>query len=124
MNDPAVFRDITGEPLVISKSLFTIKKTGKIKAAKRGREQYLLLLADALKSPDEIWTRIEWIASLQKSVVRRRYIAQFQINGELTPMLSVFEIGDDGWIGVTTFAAEHENYLECLRIGVNVYQRK
>lgn len=124
MNEPAVFRDITGEPLVISKSLFTIKKTGKIKAAKRGREQYLLLLADALKSPDEIWTRIEWIASLQKSVVRRRYIAQFQINGELTPMLSVFEIGDDGWIGVTTFAAEHENYLECLRIGVNVYQRK
>jgi len=29
MNDPAVFRDITGEPLVISKSLFTIKKQAK-----------------------------------------------------------------------------------------------
>lgn len=90
MNDPAVFRDITGEPLVISKSLFTIKKTGKIKVIKRWREQYLLLLTDALNSSDEIWTHIEWIASLQKSVVLRRYIAQFQIDEELTPMLSVF----------------------------------
>ncbi|WP_442899962.1 PBECR2 nuclease fold domain-containing protein [Gilliamella apicola] len=37
-----------------------------MKVIKRGREQYLLLLTDALNSPDEIWTHIEWIASLQK----------------------------------------------------------
>lgn len=124
LTNPVVFRDVTGEPLVISKSLFTVKKTGKTKVTKLGREKYLLLLADALKEPDEIWTRLEWIAALQKSVVRRRYIARYLIDGELKPMLSVFEVGDDGWIGVTAFAAERENYLESLRIGVNVYQRK
>jgi hypothetical protein len=33
----------------------------------------LLLLADALKAPDEVWVRLEWQYALSKAVVRRRY---------------------------------------------------
>ena len=33
---------------------------GRLKVTKRGREAYLLLLADTIKEPDEIWWRY-WV---------------------------------------------------------------
>ncbi|MDF7667920.1 PBECR2 nuclease fold domain-containing protein [Orbaceae bacterium ESL0727] len=123
LNNPAIFKDIAGEALVIGKQLFTVSKTGKLKVTKRGREQFLLLLADSLKQPDEIWARMEYFDHLEKSVVRRRYISRFMIDGEIKPMLAVFEVGDDGWLGVTTFAPDNPDYLEQLRVGIRVYKR-
>lgn len=123
LNNPAIFNDVVGEPLVIGKQLFTVSKTGELKVTKRGREQFLLLLADSIKQPDEIWTRMEYFDHLQKSVVRRRYISRFIIDGEVKPMLAVFEVGDDGWLGVTAFAPDSPEYLEQLRVGVRVYKR-
>lgn len=124
LTNPAIFRDVAGEALVIGKQLFTVSKTGELKAAKRGHEQFLLLLADSLKLPDEIWTRMEYFDHLQKSVVRRRYISRFMIDGEFKPMLAVFEVGDDGWLGVTTFAPDNPYYLEQLRVGIRVFKRQ
>lgn len=124
LTNPAIFKDVAGEALVIGKQLFTVNKTGELKVTKRGREQFLLLLADSLKLPDEIWTRMEYFDHLQKSVVRRRYISRFMIDGEIKPMLAVFEVGDDGWLGVTTFAPDTPDYLEQLRVGVRVFKRK
>ena len=124
LTKPAIFKDVAGDALVIGKQLFTVSKTGELKVTKRGREQFLLLLADSLKLPDEIWTRMEYFDHLQKSVVRRRYISRFMIDGELQPMLAVFEVGDDGWLGVTTFAPDTPEYLEQLRVGVRVFKRK
>lgn len=123
LTKPAIFKDIAGDALVIGKQLFTVSKTGELKVTKRGREQFLLLLADSLKLPDEIWTRMEYFDHLQKSVVRRRYISRFMIDGEVKPMLAVFEVGDDGWLGVTTFAPDNPDYLEQLRVGVRVFKR-
>lgn len=123
LNNPTIFKDVAGEALVIGKQLFTVSKTGELKVTKRGREQFLLLLADSLKLPDEIWTRMEYFDHLQKSVVRRRYISRFMIDGEIKPMLAVFEVGDDGWLGVTTFAPDTPEYLEQLRVGVRVFKR-
>ncbi len=123
LTNPALFKDVAGEALVIGKQLFTVSKTGELKVTKRGREQFLLLLADSLKLPDEIWTRMEYFDHLQKSVVRRRYISRFMIDGEVKPMLAVFEVGDDGWLGVTTFAPDNPEYLEQLRVGVRVFKR-
>lgn len=119
----AIFKDVAGDALVIGKQLFTVSKTSELKITKRGREQFLLLLADSLKQPDEIWTRMEYFDHLQKSVVRRRYISRFMIDGEVKPMLAVFEVGDDGWLGVTTFAPDNPDYLEQLRVGVRVFKR-
>jgi hypothetical protein len=56
-----------------------------------------------LLEPDEIWVRLEWLYALGKAVVRRRYIARFAVEGQEVPALAVFELGSDGWAGVTTF---------------------
>ena len=124
LTNPAIFRDVAGEALVIGKQLFTVSKTGELKVTKRGHEQFLLLLADSLKLPDEIWTRMEYFDHLQKSVVRRRYISRVRIDGEDKPMLAIFEVGDDGWLGVTTFAQDNPDYLEQLRVGIRVFKRQ
>jgi len=52
-----LFRDVTGEYLAIGESLF-IDRHGEYKALKRGRERHVLL-ADTIRSPDEIWMALE-----------------------------------------------------------------
>ncbi|MTI74718.1 MAG: hypothetical protein FH747_13850 [Stenotrophomonas sp.] len=123
MDAPVLFQDVLGERIAIGADLF-LDASERLKVTKRGRERYLRLLADAIKQPDEIWARVEWLFGAQKSVVRRRYVARFEIEGEngTTPMLAVFERGEDGWFGVTTFqgeALDDENW----RIGVRLYRR-
>ncbi len=121
---PAVFRDVLGEGLVIGKELFTERKTGQLKANKNGRGRWLFLLADALKAPDEVWTRLEWLGALGQAVVRRRYVARFLVEGSQVPAVAVFEVGADGWLGVTTFPPHKDEYLETVRQGVRLYRRQ
>lgn len=123
LEQPAIVQDVLGERLVVGKELFVERKTGKLKANKRGRGKWLPMLAEALLNPDEVWVRIEWLGALQKAVVRRRYLAQFQVESEQAPALAVFEVGSDGWLGVTTFPPEDGEYVEGLRQGIRLYQR-
>ncbi|MDF7679296.1 PBECR2 nuclease fold domain-containing protein [Enterobacteriaceae bacterium ESL0689] len=109
LDQPVVYRDVVGEPLVIGSELFTARKTGQLKISKRGRERFLALLADTIRQPDEIWTRLEWNMVLKKAIIRRRYIARFDVEGKSTPALAVFESGTDGWSGVTTFAPDRKD---------------
>lgn len=117
---PAIFRDAVGDRLVMGRELFIQRRTGEWKSNKYGRGKYMLALADAIKSPDEIWVRLEWHAALKQAVVRRRYISRFQADEESLPGLAVFELGPDGWSGVTTFVPDE---VESLRVGVRLYQR-
>ena len=119
---PVIVRDVIGERLVIGMELFT-KADGTLKVMKRGREQFLPLLARALLDPDEIWARVEWLYPQQKAVVRRRYIARFEVEGHDTPALVVFELGADGWTGVTTFPGASQSADDDWRVGVRLYQR-
>jgi hypothetical protein len=121
---PALFKDVTGDAVVIGRDMFTVKRTGQLKVQKRGREQTLLLVAQALREPDEVWVRLEWMYAQQKAVVRRRYLARFEVEGKAAPALAVFEVGDDGWDGVTGFVADSEDYLDDLRLGVRLYRRQ
>ena len=82
-----------GDGVVVGRDLFTNAKTGALKVSKRGHARELLLLADALKEPDEVWVRLEWQYAQNKAVVRRRYISRFQVDGEAVPALAVFEVG-------------------------------
>ena len=118
---PAIVRDVIGERLVVGQELFTDAK-GNLKVTKRGREQYLPLLARALLEPDEIWARIEWMHSQARAVVRRRYVARFVVEGEQAPALAVFEHGADGWTGITTFQGATQTEEE-WRVGVLLYKR-
>lgn len=124
IDQPAIMQDVIGERLVVGKELFITRKTGQLKANKNKRGKWLLVAAEALKRPDEIWVRVEWLGALQKAVVRRRYLARFQVAGEAAPALAIFEVGSDGWIGVTTFPPREDEYLEGLRQGIRLYRRE
>lgn len=121
MDTPVVFRDVLGERLVIGSELFTTTK-GALKSMKNERGPFMALLAAALRLPDEIWARVEWHHGQKKAVVRRRYVAQYLVEGESTPMLAVFELGVDGWSGVTTFRPEQD--INDMRVGVRLYRRE
>lgn len=118
---PAIVRDVIGERLVVGKELFTDAQ-GALKVMKNDREQFLPLLAEALRAPDEIWVRLEWLYATGKAVVRRRYVARFAVEGQDVPALVVFETGSDGWFGVTAFQGRAQN-VDDWRIGVRLYQR-
>lgn len=121
LQQPAIVEDAIGERLVVGKELFQ-KPDGTWKADKRERGPYMSLLAKALQDPDEIWVRLEWNYAQKIAVVRRRYIAQFGVNGQTTPALIVFDSGSDGWSGVTAFQGTSQR-AEDWRVGIRLYQR-
>ncbi|MFN0185130.1 MAG: PBECR2 nuclease fold domain-containing protein, partial [Aquabacterium sp.] len=101
---PVAHTDPLGETLIVSDELFK-DLAGRWKV-KRGRERWMLLLAQALREPDEIWyQRVPHLVK-GREVGRRRYLARFRVEGEDTPALAVFETGPDGWLGVTAYQAE------------------
>ncbi len=122
LDTPVIFSDAIGERLVVGKELFQ-KPDGSWKAMKRDRHPFIALLAQALVEPDEIWTRIEWHQALKKAMVRRRYVARFEIDGQETPALLVFETGTGGWTGVTTFQGQTQT-ADDWRVGVRLYRRQ
>lgn len=124
LETPAVVRDVIGERLVVGKELFVDSKTGVLNANKQGRGKWLLMLAEALKKPDEIWVRLEWLGTLKKAVVRRRYLARFKVDGEAAPAIVAFEVGTDGWVGTTTFTSENGGNVDAGRQGIRLFQRK
>jgi hypothetical protein len=122
---PAIFRDVLGNALPIAPALFR-DPAGRPKTMKHGRERHLLLLADTLREPDEVWVRAVWIDD--RLSVRYRYLARYTIEGdadvERSTGLVVFELARDGWVGVTAFRPERERYLAAQREGVRVYRRQ
>lgn len=126
---PVVYKDAAGEPLMINEELFKVRRNNKWKVSKGGRERYLSMLAETIRSPDEIWARMEWIASQQRYAVRRRYIARWMVDDEASG-LAVFEYGADGWSGITTYVPEQatagalEEYIQAQRQGVRLFQRE
>jgi hypothetical protein len=117
-----LYRDVTGEHLAIGEALFTDRR-GQLKAAKRGRERHLLLIADTIRDPDEIWMALDDASG--KPRLRRRYVARWHIEGDPMPTLAVFEWSKDQWSGVTALSAEDVAYLERRgRVGERVYRRR
>ncbi len=121
LDAPAVFRDVIGERLVVGKELFQTPD-GQWKVDKQGRGHYMPLLAQALQAPDEIWVRLEWMYAQKRAVVRRRYVARFDIDGATAPALVVFDLGADGWSGITTFQGTSQGPND-WRVGVRLYRK-
>lgn len=120
-DEPAIIKDVLGERIVVGMELFQTPD-GRWKTLKQDRGQYMPLLARALLEPDEIWVRVEWLYAQQRAVVRRRYVASFAVEGEETAGLAVFDLGADGWTGVTTFQGTSQS-PDDWRVGVRLYQR-
>jgi hypothetical protein len=65
----------------------------------------------------------EWHGATARPVVRRRYVASFQLPNDEQPGMAIFEWGRDGWYGVTTYQAEEPAHVEEFRRGVRLYRR-
>lgn len=118
---PALFRDALDEPVMVGADLFRTRD-GHWKVKKRGREKHLLLLASAIRDPDEIW----WLWQIMpdgNAGLRRRYLKRVEIDGETKPLLASFEIGRDGWEGVTAFPPDEAAYLDKQRRGTLAFRR-
>lgn len=120
---PAPFRDASGTLLAIGHELF-LNSAGELKVKKNGREQTVLLMADALKDPDEIW--LDWTPL----GLRRRYLRAAALPKSPgfpggVGGLSVFEWTTRGWWGgVTTFPPERAANFGRQRSGVLLWRRK
>jgi len=117
-----LFTDAIGEPLIISRALFE-RPDGRLKVSKRGREEALLLMADTIKDPDEIWWTWEKSPRSGDYTLFRRYLARFVIEGREVPVFMLFDVAKDGWVGVTGFNPERTNYLMNQRQGTLAYRR-
>lgn len=120
-DQPKMFLDKLDEPLVIGRQLF-VQSGGDLKVAKRDREKSLLLLADALKDPDEIWWQWEQNKKTGRWFLAKRYLARFDMDGKGTQALLSFVVGEDGWEGATAFSPTANN-LANQRRGVMAYRR-
>nr|WP_067289861.1 PBECR2 nuclease fold domain-containing protein [Marinobacterium profundum] len=119
-----VFRDVLGEPLLISEQLFQDAR-GQRTAAPFGSAsidpQHLPLLAQAIQQPDEIWAALEPdLAVPGKYRLTRRYLSRW-ITAEGQQLLTRWVQGQGLWHGATGVATEAE--LAALRQGVLLYQR-
>lgn len=121
IGQPKLFQDVTGEQLVISDDLFKDTQ-GEWKVTKNNRHRYLLLLAQALKQPDEIWEFWEEMKDGTKKL-RRRYLSRLRYGDDARDALVAFETGKDGWRGVTTFQSRDKSYVEKQRRGSMVYRK-
>lgn len=134
LDQGAVFEDVTGTAVAITKTLFEDGQ-GQFKwlesAGKAGRLQYINLLAMTLADPDEVWWH--WVkdrVELGRWRLKRRYIRAFELEGSKEFGLAVFEWGRSGWTGATTFMASQKSeaarrdYIDRQRTGRLVWARK
>ncbi|MDX9860895.1 MAG: PBECR2 nuclease fold domain-containing protein, partial [Rhodospirillales bacterium] len=118
---PAAFRDAAGHAIAVGEELFKDVR-GRWKVTKWGRERDSLLLADALKTPDEIWVDWFFVPQLGRHVLRRRYLKRLALPGKAGG-LAVFEWTPEGWSGVTDFTPTAASYLERQRRGALLYRK-
>lgn len=122
---PAVFRGVGGEAMVIGKEMFDASADGELVIRQPDLEKkWLLLVSEALQQPAEVWVRLEWIEALRKAVVRRRYLASFQVEGEDAPVQVVVESDANGWATSTSNTPESLRAIEQYRQGVLLYREE
>jgi SPP1 gp7 family putative phage head morphogenesis protein len=127
---PTLFTDVTGEPLMIGDAFFKTLDGSYKFTDKNRRRSHVLLLAESLRRPDEIWelTEVEETTGAVRTV--RRYLARFTISGSGEPfdgfVVVQFDPVKRRWVGTTAFGPElgpESDYLEGQRQGRRVYVR-
>jgi len=125
--EPAVLFDAVNEPVLVADSLFKDKDGNwKIDPA---RSRDMLLLADTIANPDEIWTWHEWHKEQQRASTVRAYIARFTFGGKPRLGLVILRYGaDKNWEGVTAHtspsAGDFNRKVEKNRRGLRLFKRK
>jgi hypothetical protein len=121
LDRPAVFRDVQGTRVVVSKDFFADGAGGLTKIRKRGRGRYAALLAQAIIAPDEIWAAWGQDAA-GNAVIYRSYLRRVLLpDGQ--EIYALMEFGGRGWLGVTGFPSDRPGYLDRQRYGWLLYRR-
>ena len=118
-------RDPSGGIVTISRSLFEQRdpqgRVVGLKATKFDRGRFALLLAEAIKDPDEIWA--DWATTATGAfVLRRAYIRRFAL-GKSGSVFIRFEWSTAGWTAITAFDTK-ASYVEKYRTGALLYRQK
>ncbi|HBP1270533.1 TPA: hypothetical protein L5S25_006500, partial [Pseudomonas aeruginosa] len=123
LDRPAVFQDVVGQRVVVGREMFASRVGGDLLVAESGMsKKWLMLAAEALRRPAEIWVRLDWVESLKKAVVRRRYLASLQVSGEAAPVQVVVELDANGWAASAAVVQPGQQPLAPYRQGVRLYQ--
>jgi SPP1 gp7 family putative phage head morphogenesis protein len=137
---PYFLTDVTGHILAISDRMF-LNAENSYKISNPGHAKQILLVAKALREPDEIWDVTGLEEETGKTVIRRRYLAHFEIEntGKIEHMFAIYETDKNGTMiqagvmgdeavnpgqGVTGFRAGRLKYLLDQRVGNRVYRRQ
>jgi hypothetical protein len=120
---PAVIDDHAGGRLVIAPEMFR-DAAGRLSLGRDLDRRHLLLLADLLRAPDEVWVALE-VDAAGRLVVRRRALARFAVEGQDAPGVATVEWDSrQSWMGRTAFAPEAAGEIEHrARSGVRLYSR-
>jgi len=123
-SEAGFYRDVSGGIIGIDRTLFEQRKPDGtvigLKAGKRGRGQFAVLLADAIQSPDEIW--VDWAAVKSGLALRRAYLKRVDLP-DGTSLFVRFEWTRYGWAAITGFDTS-DQYMEKFRRGALLYRRK
>ena len=116
-----------GIPVVISAELFTHRTTGALKVTKRGREQYIKLLARTILNPFEVWHVPADLVGRRIDMIRA--IRLFQDGSGQIGGFAVWEmVTGRAWREVTSFTPEPNappkmlRYLENQRQGTLIFR--
>lgn len=116
------FVDVTGETIIISDDLFKTA-TGALKIKRRDRHLHALLMADAIRDPDEIFYVWEEYPK-DKMTLSRVYLSRWLAeDGKTVGGFTMMTITRAGWSGVTSFKADKIAYIDDHRKGALVYRR-
>jgi len=85
----------------------------------------MLLLADTLRDPAEIWEEMVLHRKSGKYFLDRRYLARFNIleNGIVRDGIVAFEMRDRKWYGSTVFSPEGAGPTKKRRRGNLIYKK-
>lgn len=119
-----IFTDVTGTPIPINDLLFKFEN-GRWKSNKRGRGKFMLLLADTLRNPAEIWEEMVLHRASGKYFLDRRYLARFHIMEQdiVRDGIVAFEMRGRQWYGSTVFSPDGSNPTEKRRSGNLIYKK-
>lgn len=129
LGEAGLWTDVSGARILISDDLFK-ERSGRWKSERRGHGDHALLLAEALKDPDEIWVSLRRREDPERSgeyiyEVVRRYI---RVDPD-RPVFALFELGRKIWFPVTGYGPLNRShpdfsYIHGQRNGKLIWKRK
>ena len=118
-----LYKDASGSLLTIGSGFFIQDSTGASKLNSE-RRPYMLMYADTIKNPDEIIEAWETFRDSDgRYILKRRYLAVWQVLGQDKATVASFTLTSDTWEAATALAVRKSQIIT-TRNGQLIYRRK